>query len=80
MDQREKAAYIVGIVDAFRLHGWPAECSPSDKAEFMQVQKHALQMLGEGVCNPIHAYEVLGLANKLQGLASAGSVPVPAGG
>jgi len=80
VNQRDKAAYIVGIVDAFRIHGWPAEFSPADKADFMRARKHAGEMLGDGVFNPIHGYIVLGLANRLLGLANGKSDSVAVGG
>lgn len=61
LSNRDKAAVIVGMVRAFQCGGWPKHFKADDRATWRQRGKFAIQMLGDGVFNPLDAYSVLEL-------------------
>ncbi len=61
LTDRDKAAVIVGMVRAFQCGGWPSHFNAEDRSTWRLRCKFAIQMLGEGVFNPLDAYSVLDL-------------------
>lgn len=64
MNEREKAAFVMGLVSGFDRYGWPAEMSGSERDSWRRLGRYAVQMLDGGVYNPLDAYRVIQAANE----------------
>jgi len=58
LNDREKAAFIVGMVRAFNSGKWPKHFNKDDKAQWMGRAVWAHQILTGGAYNPFHVWKV----------------------
>lgn len=63
LTDREKAAFIIGMVRAFMCGKWPKHFNADDKAQWIQRERYAQQMLNGGVFNPQDAWAVIQCAD-----------------
>jgi len=61
---RDKAAFILGMMWGFQCVGWPAHFNDDDKASWTSAHQWADQILSGGAFNPMHVYRVIDLANE----------------
>jgi len=64
LNDKEKAAFVIGMVKAFDTTKWPKHFSKDDKAGWNLRAKWAKQMLSGGAFNPMDVWEVRELANE----------------
>lgn len=65
LSNREKAAFILGMVKAFASSSWPNHFGKPDRDTWMQHEVWAHQALTGGCYNPLHASAVTSLADKV---------------
>lgn len=63
MTDRDKAAFVWGLVSGYRQAGWPA-MDPNTIDRWRAVGFWAKQMLGEGVFSPLYAMAVIEAADE----------------
>lgn len=71
LSDREKAAFILGMVKAFKVGKWPKHFNKDDRGMWESRGKVAEQILDGGAFNPLHVWNVLDLANEELGEAYA---------
>ncbi len=65
LEARDKASYVVGVIQAFSVYGWPASIASAEKEQLMGIYQAALQMLQGGAFNPFSVFAVLAVADKM---------------
>jgi hypothetical protein len=61
MTAREKAAFVIGMVRAFKASQWPRHFNREDIEQWTERAHWAQQMLDGGTFSPVHAFKVLEL-------------------
>lgn len=64
ISDREKAAFLIGMIAAFRATKWPKHFNKDDRAQWLQREVWAKQMLEGGCYNPMHVWKVRELADE----------------
>jgi hypothetical protein len=59
----ENAAFVIGMVRAFRATRWPKHFNKDDKAQWLQREYWAKQIVTGGTYNPMHVWKVNELVN-----------------
>ncbi len=64
LSNREKAAFLLGMVNAYAISNWPNHFGKPDRDKWIQHGVWALQALTGGCYNPFDAFAVTGLADE----------------
>ncbi len=65
LSNREKAAFVLGMVSAFTTSNWPNRFGKPDRDKWAQCGIWAHQALTGGCYNPLDAFAVTNLANEV---------------
>lgn len=71
LTDREKAAFILGMVHAFKSTRWPKHFNKDDRAGWKLRATWANHILTGGAFNPFHVWNVRELANEEMNLPYA---------